>query len=1034
MSLRYLAFSLSLLIFPTITASAARDYKSELIKQHQQEDEAVKLELNQVVTREINGDEIHSYQLNLHPDDYVDIVVEQQGIDVTIQLLTPEGKKLLTMNSPNGSNGREAVGLIAPKQGNWIVQVVPNRVGSQSGKYQIRIAAYRKATTEDRDLIVAQNLFLEAQQLYRERTETSVLAAIEKYTEAATIFDSLNANYRAAVTLNSLGIIYRHRGEFQTALEYYQQALALYQKLEDRHQLARMYNTLGAIYWSTGSRAEALAAYQESLGLSQDLQDRLQEVRVTINIGLVYWSQDEYQQALEYYNQALPLAEKLGDWGLQAYALNNIGLVYWSLGERQLALEYYAQALPLVKRVGHPGSIIQTLNQIGVAYFSIEEYQLALKHYTEALTIAKETSNKAEIALLLSNIGNSYAALGEYEQALTHYQQSLELRQVTQEIAGAAITLSYMGQLYLATGEYDKAEEKYNQALTLTRKVGNRSRESFCLYGMAIVELKRGNLDLALTNIEAAITIIEDLRNNVANQELRASFFASKQDYYKFYIDLLMQLHAENPKQGYDAKALNISERSRARSLLELLAEANADVRQGIAPELLQREREIQQQLHSLEKRYLKLKREEHTAQQITAIEREMEQVMQQYRNLQTQIRTTSPSYAALQYPQPFTLEEIQHQVLDEETLLLQYSLGKERSYLWAVSKNGISSYELPPQQEIETAVKEFRRQITNRLASPKDILEASTPLSNAILAPIASQLDNKRLLVVADGTLQYIPFAALTVPGNREYTPLIAHHEIVNSPSASTVAINRHTNTNRTSAPHTVAIFADPVFNSSDERIHNKKEDNQNTSSPITRGTSINWNRLPGTRQEATAISQLVPDSIEVANFFDFQASKTTATSPQLGEYHIIHFATHGFVDTRNPQFSGVVMSLVNEQGDPENGFLRLNDIFNLNLPVELVVLSACNTGGGELVRGEGLIGLTRGFMYAGAPRVVASLWQVSDEGTAALMSEFYRQMLQEGKKPAQAMRQAQLQLWQGKKYYSPYYWSAFTMQGEWK
>lgn len=177
----------------------------------------------------------------------------------------------------------------------------------------------------------------------------------------------------------------------------------------------------------------------------------------------------------------------------------------------------------------------------------------------------------------------------------------------------------------------------------------------------------------------------------------------------------------------------------------------------------------------------------------------------------------------------------------------------------------------------------------------------------------------------------------------------------------------------------------------------------------------------------------QLVPEN-ESTYYFDFQANKPTATSAELSKYRIVHFATHGFVDTENPEFSGVVMSLVDEQGKQQNGFLRLNDIFNLNLPAELIVLSACDTGKGELIQGEGIVGLTRGFMYAGASRVVTSLWQVSDAGTAELMSQFYEQMLKEGKRPAEALRATQLQMWNSGEFKNPYYWAAFTLQGEWK
>jgi CHAT domain-containing protein len=322
------------------------------------------------------------------------------------------------------------------------------------------------------------------------------------------------------------------------------------------------------------------------------------------------------------------------------------------------------------------------------------------------------------------------------------------------------------------------------------------------------------------------------------------------------------------------------------------------------------------------------------------------------------------------------------------------------------------------------------------------------------LLEPVAQQLGNKRLLIVSDGALQYIPFSALPVPGAKEteVVPLLVKHEIVNLPSASTLAVLRNEINGRKPAPKTVAVLADPIFSSNDERVK-KPAAGQSLASPqptngrsatlndldtlaltrTARESGVTFKRLPFTRTEGDRILSLVPTAQKM-QAFDFAASRTTATNPQLSQYQIVHFATHGILNSKNPELSGVVLSLVDEKGTPENGFLRLQDIFNLNLPAELIVLSACETGLGQDVKGEGLVGLTRGFMYAGSPRVMVSLWSVDDEGTSELMSRFYKKMLQVGQKPSAALRAAQLEMWQEKKWQAPYYWAAFTLQGEWR
>jgi len=730
---------------------------------------------------------------------------------------------------------------------------------------------------------------------------------------------------------------------------------------------------------------------------------------------------ESLRQAITKWEEALPLWRSIGDRKWEATTLNNIGAVYNSLGEKQQALEFYKQALPLRRAVGDRRGEARTLNNIGLVYSDLGEKQQALEFYNQALPLTRAVGDRRGEATTLNNIGLVYSDLGEKQQAL----------------------------------------EYFNQALPLTRAVGDRSGEANTLFNVAFLQHSQGNLKEALTLMDSSIIIIEELRTKIGSQELRTSYFATQQDHYQFYIDLLMQLHKQNPNQGYDTKALHASERSRARSLLELLTEANADIRQGVEPQLLEQERTLQQKLDAIEKRRVQLFSGNYTQQQATAIEKEREQLLSQYRNIQNQIRTTSPRYAALTQPEPLTLTEIQQQILDDDTLLLQYSLGSERSYLWAVSKTSISSYELPPTAEIEAAAKQFYKLLKTPGFQLEDTrgsirvenvkaTKAVSQLSQILLAPVVEKLGNKRLLIVSDGALQYIPFSALPLPGTsgEDVVPLLANNEIVNLPSATTLGIIRQEQTTRKTAPKamptavrkaTIAILADPVFSSDDERVTNSKQQSNRTLPQqlldrSARETDIGvWQRLPGTRTEAEAIMALVPDSKRVHGF-DFAANREMITNPELSDYRIIHLATHGLLNSTNPELSGVVLSLFDEQGNSQNGFLRLHDVFNLNLPAELVVLSACQTGLGQEVKGEGLVGLTRGFMYAGSPRVLVSLWNVSDEATAELMKRFYRKMLQQDLSATAALRAAQLEMQQETQWNSPYYWAAFTLQGEWR
>ena len=735
-----------------------------------------------------------------------------------------------------------------------------------------------------------------------------------------------------------------------------------------------------------------------------------------------------------------------GDKAGEAVTLNNIGAVYNELGEKQKALEYFNQSLPLRRATGDKAGEAATLNNIGLVYFELKEKQKALSYFNQSLLLRRATGNKAGEAVTLNNIGAVYDDLGQKQKALEFFNQSLLLSRVTGDKNQEARTLNSIGAVYFDLKEKQKALLYCNQSLPLSRATGDKAQEALTLYNVSYLERNRGNLNVALTQMEASITILEDLRTKIGSQELRASYFASVQVYYEFYIDLLMQLHKTNPNKGYDALALHASERARARSLLELLTEANANIRQGVNPELLQQERTIQQQLSAAEYNREQLLKGQYTDKQLEDIKQQIATLLTQLQQLEGQIRVNSPRYAALKYPQPLTLQQIQQQVLDDNTILLEYSLGKERSYLWAVTKTSITSYELPKRAEIETAAQEFYQQLKSEAGN----IQEGKKLSQMILAPVMNQLGNKRLLIVGDGALQSIPFAALPIPrlGNSDTcrgdacvapTPMLVNHEIVSLPSASTIAVLRNELKDRKPAPKTLVAIADPVFEPNDPRLKKAGENSSSSSSTSTEATrsaremGVNLQRLEYTRKEAEAILALVPDNQQFSAF-DFAANRTTATKPDLSQYRIIHLATHGLLNTINPELSGVVLSLLDENGADTNGFLRLNDIFNLNLPAELVVLSACETGLGKDVKGEGLVGLTRGFMYAGAKSVTVSLWNVSDTATSILMTKYYQQMLDKGVNPVAALRAAQLEMMKTEQWKAPYYWAAFMVQGEWR
>jgi CHAT domain-containing protein/tetratricopeptide (TPR) repeat protein len=852
------------------------------------------------------------------------------------------------------------------------------------------------------------------------------------------------------------------------AIVKYQAALNLWQQLENKAEQANILNKIGSAYASLGDFDNALTSFNQELSLRDPVKDRVAIVVALSNTGKIYSSIGEQEKALTFYKRALShqdailkQALSLQDAALgkrqKGTILNNIGAAHSKLEEWDNALNYFRQALHLRGSSGTQGEVLVTLNNIIYVYYCQGDGKQVLNYFNQALLIQNEVGDrdKHTESVILSNVGSVYADLKDWKQALNYLNQSLQINREIGDERGEAVTLHNIGTVYEGLKKWEQALNYFNQSLSLKSRVGDRPLEARTLFHIAKVDRNQHNFSSALANIRSAIEIVENLRTRIVSPELRTSYFATQQNIYQFKTNLLMELHKQNPLAGYDGQALETTDRAHARTLVELLTESKIDIREGIKPELLKREQDFKQNYNALEIQRIDLTSQRRTEPELVNFYQKRANLLQDYRQLQTDIRQYNPRYAALKFPEPLTLKQIQQQVLDNDTILLAYSLGTESSYLWLVSKTKIESYELPKQAEIEKQAKYFYNEQERDPERPVHLDKNNligVQLSNILLQPIANKLGNKRLLIVGDGVLQYLSFAALPLCKDvacNNSKLLVTEHEIVNAPSISTIATLRTEKRDRTPTKILAAI-ADPVFNNQDDRCKNlcrqaellpkvqakTQVDNLDNRAlqRATREPGISKDRLKYSGEEAQNILSLVDPKDRIEKL-GFDANREFVMSPELGKYRNILFATHGILDDITPELSGLRLSSIDHTGQPINGFLKLNDIFNLKLSADLVVLSACQTGLGKDVKGEGLLGLTRGFMYAGSPRVVVSLWKVQDDATAVLMTKFYTNMLKYKLKSAEALRKAQLEMSQsGSKYTDPYYWAGFILQGEWQ
>jgi CHAT domain-containing protein/tetratricopeptide (TPR) repeat protein len=1048
------------------------------------------------VTREFTGGVAHTYQLPLDAGQFTLVTVTPENFDALVTVLDPAGHRVIDRASGEVGVVAAAAGRYLFEVRPDFAAAAPQRYTIDASAPRTASAADRSRASADQALAEARRLATARPAAFREAIDKATLAAglfrdadapgaearawlglfdcqsglgetakaRAAGEEALAIAEAAGDRRREADAHLSLGTTYVSLPERPRSLEHYRAALALYEQLGERRRQARVLTNMGNAYNDLDDYPTAVEYFDRALPLASAVGDREQVARAYNGLGLARNGFGDLPAALEALSRGLPITRALDQPQLEMMILNNLGIVYRGLGDYRRALDSYTASQTIARALGSESSGVQLLNNIGSIYRAQGQVQQSVDYYNQALPIFRRLKMTVGEANALNNLGAAYAELGDAQAALDYHRQSEAIRKANGDRRGEASSLNGAGFALYKLGQLDAALAALRSALDIRRQIEDRAGEAETLLNIAAVERDRGDVGGARAKIEAALAIIESTRAGIADAGLRASYVARVEQTYGFYVDLLMQLHAGSPGAGYDRAALQSVERTHARVLLESLVEVRADLREGVDPALLQHERTLEHEIAASSSR---LSRALSGGFASTAADarRELARLDGDYQRLQSEIRAASPRYASLTQPEPLTVDAIQHDVLDGGTVLLEFALGERRSWLWAVTPAALTTVELPARDTLETAARGLYEALTarqpregeagtayaRRVAAADQLVRIrGAAVSRLLFGGIAAQLNGawrgKRLAIVPAGALQYLPFAALPVPaaaGAGSAPRLMAGHEIVEAPSATVLATLRREAAGRPRAGQRVAVLADPVFEAGDPRVARASAaaagdaiPSYLTSRAVQRIDDVRGRglaRLPFTRDEANAIAAIAGPA-RTLRATDFDARRATVLGGGLEDYRIVHFATHGLIDAERPELSGLVLSLVDARGAPQDGLLRLHDIFNLALRADLVVLSGCQTGLGKEIRGEGLVGLTRGFMYAGAPRIVASLWQVSDLATAELMKEFYAGLLERRLTPAAALRRAQIAIAQNPRWSAPYFWAGFVLQGDWQ
>jgi CHAT domain-containing protein/tetratricopeptide (TPR) repeat protein len=963
------------------------------------------------VTAALAPGEIHRYRLPLRKGYLLRLVVDQQGIDVTVTFEAPSGALMLKADRQIEDHGPELVLAVTSTDGVYTL-IVSGLPESHPGRYAAHVETLRPASPADRRSADAYRLLTGAEDLKPEKAAE----AMKRRTQALATWRDLGDVALQAEALERIASQYNARGEYQPAADFYRQSADAFARAGDHRWEAIVRNALGASLLPLGEAQAAADHYNLALRFARQAGDRRNEARALHGLGQAFRYQGELQKALDYYSKALALLPQ-EDRTIRPYTLHNLGFLYARyLGDQHqggiLLLQARDAWLPDPNYVADKAGTLSQLGRLADEQGRLDE---AHRHFEAALALRRSSCRGAVILAGLAHVEEEQGARLAADESLSEALRIIGKQACPTSEPAVQLLAADMAE---RRGDPTTARVHYQRGEALYALQGDRIGRAESLAGLARSERSLGDRPQALTASRRGLEIIEGVRPTVLSDDLRASFFSGARQAFDFQIDLLLEM-------GEPEEAWVTAEQARARVLGDLLAEAGAGLGRDAPPDLAVRERAAQRQLNALESR--RVETNDTAVKKLQMLRQKIDASMDKLESLRGELRRRSPRYASLTRPEPISLAATQRELLDGDTVLLEYRLGETASTLWVVTRESLAAARLPPRHEIEL----LADQATNWSQSndwpghnPPPLCE----LSRVLLGPAAPFLGHRRLVVVADGALEVLSFAALPTPSDPaacpQAPPLVDAHEIAYLPSVATLLTQRHLLADRQPAPGWLAVVADPVYDRADERLRDHVLRSATGSPQI-------FSRLLGSAEEAKTITAGLPTGkVRVATGFD--ASRRTVLGGALQHFRILHFATHGILNAEQPMLSALALSQLDATGRPVDGILPAHEIYDLDLPAELVVLSACETALGREVPGEGLVsGLPRAFLYAGASRVLVSLWPVEDRSTRDLMALFYRNLFG-GLAPARALQEAQRALARSGR--PPSQWAGFILLGDWR
>ena len=855
----------------------------------------------------------------------------------------------------------------------------------------------------------------------------------EFYKNALSLAQKLNLKNEQEESQNALKIYvfysegkkHRSSGQYQESIKSFQKAVNLARKIGSKEHEVKCLRQFSITYWNSNNLQKFKFLNEEALKIAQSFNHKREEGKCLTHIGIFHRKLNNYSKALYFYEEALSIIRGLNNKKDESVCLNNIGIIYKDIGNYAKSLDYLKEALLIDQQIGNEIDISidlfnigETLRKKGLSSGKKKDFHDTLNYFNECLRLARKYDDLKTEVFVLNNIGSVNSDLENYYEALKYFQQGYEKAEEINDIEAKGMLLNNMGIVYFNQGNYEESTKSYQKAIDLALEIegGHILWEAYLEIANAYA--KQDKAVEALENYKKSISITEDIRSQIKLEEFRASYLGTDKriDAYHNIIHLLYTLHNNNAGKAYDIEAFNYLERAKARAFLDSLELSQVNISRGIDFKLQNQEKEIMKDISSIYNKLLaaKLSPEEkkEIQEQLTDKEDELE-------TLKREIRTKSPVYANLKYPEVITLEETQKELLDAKTAFFAYSIGRENSYTFVITKKDLSIFLLPSKDRIQSLVTDYKKIITDK---ENQNFHLGYELFRALVLP-GLDTNIKKIIFIPDDILHSLPFETLVTHEKSKHW-LIEDYKIAYAPSISSLReIIERKKSNSTKRHMDILALGDPDFGSLEkENIGNNMLQNFFSSN------DFSFFRLKYSGTEIERISSLFKKTkskvIQRENATEERLKKS-----DLEDYKIIHLATHSIIDDKRPARSFIVFSLDN---DPEeDGFLQMREIYNLNLNSDLVTLSACQTGLGQLIKGEGIEGINRAFFFAGSSSVLMSLWAVNDQATYQLMERFYTH-LRSSESIMDGLRKAKLEMIDSDVLSHPYYWAGFVISGK--